>query len=206
MLSQIRTETNCPLVKSDPYAAWCICNAVTHHFRTKSYDAVKYRYKMPWFNRNKFAADKNQWLYKKIARDYPTQDSVIKLAYVNANVGNYFIREYDEGLYEELQSWLQSQAYNFERELKKATQEGQTFDEILTADTYKIPPVFKYTSMNTIVALDLMTDFVSRAERVCQETLQWPQKLAHYKNNKTFLSQWINKEKLKKIAIKVFTT
>ena len=194
------------MVKTDPYTSWCITNAIIHHFRTESYDAVKYRYKMPWFNHNKYGGDRNQFRYQGLAKNYPNREQLIQFVYSNVSNGRKHITEFDDEHYVKLKKWLQSQSYSFESELKTLASEGITLDELLEADARNIPQIFKTGSLPTIVALDMMTDFVFQAEHVCQETLQWPQKLAHYKNNKTFLSQWINTEKLKKIAIKVFTT
>ena len=193
------------MIKSDPYTAWCICNSVIHHFRTKSYDAVKYRYKMPWFSHNKYGGDRNQWKYQGLAKAFPNREHLIQYAYSNAANGKTHITEFTDEHYKILSKWLQSQSYSFEADLKLLAKEG-TLDEILTAEPHRMPHIFRCSSLTTIVALDMMTDFVARAEKNCQESLQWPQKLEHYKNNRVFLSQWINKEKLKKIAIKVFTT
>ena len=96
--------------------AWCICNSVIHHFKN-DYNAVKYRYKMPWFKPEKYHADRMKWWYEGVCRKLVHQDKIIKLAYVNANHGNLHPSEFCFGLYEELEGWLQSQGYNFEKAL-----------------------------------------------------------------------------------------
>jgi hypothetical protein len=73
---------------------------------------------MPWFSPNKFNGDRMQWWYRTLVKKYPQKDQVIKMAYVNCNHGNFHVSEYNTGLYEELEKWLQSQGYNFEKALK----------------------------------------------------------------------------------------
>ena len=106
---------------------WCICNSVIHHFKS-DYDAVKYRYKMPWFTPNKYGGDRNQWWYQGISKKLVWQDEVVKLAYVNAAEGNYYVRDFDQGLYDELNKFLQSQTYEFEKDLKKLKERNDNFD------------------------------------------------------------------------------
>ena len=72
---------------------------------------------MPWFSPNKFKGDRMQWWYRTLVKKYPQQEQVIKMAYVNCNHGNFHVSEYNVGLYEELEKWLQAQSYNFEKAL-----------------------------------------------------------------------------------------
>ena len=228
MLSQIQTETSSHLVKADPYMAWCICNSVIHHFKS-DYNAVKYRYKMPWFKPEKYHADRMKWWYEGVCRKLVHQDKIIKLAYVNANHGNLHPSEFDFGLYEELEGWLQSQGYNFEKALTEQRKRYTDVSKIKDFRKYEHHSGYPYKDFDFHCKPehDVMTppfasgrmDFRVRVKTnlICgwadqynksinTETLHWPNTYKAIKRHEPFLSQWINIKKMKKIAYKVFTS
>lgn len=186
---------------------WCICNSVIHHFKS-DYDAVKYRYKMPWFTPNKYGGDRNQWWYQGISKKLVWQEEVVKLAYANAAEGNYFVRDFDQGLYDELNKFLQSQTYEFEKDLKKLKERNDNFDYWLLPEEGSSPPIMNTYQANnkTRVIMNLMTGFADRYNKINKDTLAWPSKYKELKKHEQFLSQWINITKMKKLAYKVFTS
>ena len=216
-------------MRCDPYMAWCICNSVSHHFKSDSYDAVKYNYKMPWFSPNKFKGDRMQWWYRTLVKKYPQRNQVIKMAYVNCNHGNFHVSEYNVGLYEELEKWLQSQGYNFEQALTEQRKRYTDVSKIKDFREYEDRSGYPYKDFDFHCKPehDVMTppfasgriDFRVRVitNLICgwadqyqksgdTETLHWPNTYKAIKRHEPFLSQWINIKKMKKIAYKVFTS
>ena len=208
--------------------AWCICNSVIHHFKS-DYNAVKYRYKMPWFKPEKYHADRMKWWYEGVCRKLVHQDKIIKLAYVNANHGNLHPSEFDFGLYEELEGWLQSQGYNFEKALTEQRKRYTDVSKIKDFRKYEHHSGYPYKDFDFHCKPehDVLTppfasgriDFRVRVitNLICgwadqyqksgdTETLHWPNTYKAIKRHEPFLSQWINIKKMKKIAYKVFTS
>jgi len=220
-------ETNYPLIKTDPYTTWCICNSVIHHFKN-DYNAVKYRYKMPWFSPQKYHADRMKWWYEGTSRKLVHQDKIIKLAYVNANHGNLHPSEFCFGLYEELESWLQSQSYNFEKALTEQRKRYTDVSKIRDFRKYEHHSGYPYKDFDfhckpeydclappfasgridfrVRVITNLICGWADQYEKSGNtETLNWPNTYKAIKRHEPFLSQWINIKKMKKIAYKVFT-
>ena len=210
MLSQIQTETNSHLVKCDPYTSWCICNSIIHHFK-HDYNAVKYRYKMPWFKPEKYHADRMKWWYEGVCRKLGHQDRIVKLAYVNCTEGNLHPREFDFGLYEDFEGWLQSLSYNFEKELTRMRESkaDKDFDYWCRPERNAMAPPFASgrIDLKVRVVTNLICGWADQYEKSGNtETLHWPQTYKAIKRHEPFLSQWINTNKMKKIAYKVFTS
>ena len=190
--------------------AWCICNSVIMNFKS-DYNAVKYRYKMPWFKPEKYHADRMKWWYEGVCRKLVWQDKVIKLAYVNANHGNLHPSEFDFGLYEEFEGWLQSQGYNFEKALKRERERfpKKDFDWFCKPEHDVLTPPFANGRIDFKVRVitNLVCGWADQYDRTGDtETLHWPNTYKAIKRHEPFLSQWINTKKMKKIAYKVFTS
>ena len=190
--------------------AWCICNSVIHHFKS-DYNAVKYRYKMPWFKPEKYHADRMKWWYEGVCRKLVHQDKIIKLAYVNANHGNLHPSEFCFGLYEEFEKWLQSQGYNFEKELKLHREKwpNKDFDWFCKPEHGVLTPPFASGRIDFKVRVitNLICGWADQYQKSGDtETLHWPNTYKAIKRHEPFLSQWINIKKMKKIAYKVFTS
>ena len=184
---------------------------------------------MPWFSANKFNGDKMQWWYRTLVNKYPQKDQVIKMAYANCNHGNFHVSEYNAGLYEELEKWLQSQGYIFEKDLKKAREwytdvkkprdykknkhssgyPYKDFDFHCNAEHGCLMPPFANSRIDFRVRVitNLICGWADKYNEVVdKETLYWPNFYKSLKRHEPFLSQWINTKKMKKIAYKVFTS
>ena len=164
--------------------AWCICNSVIHHFKS-DYNAVKYRYKMPWFKPEKYHADRMKWWYEGVCRKLVHQDKIIKLAYVNANHGNLHPSEHSSG-------------YPY-----------KDFDFHCKPEYDCLAPPFASGRIDFRVRVitNLICGWADQYQKSGDtETLHWPNTYKAIKRHEPFLSQWINIKKMKKIAYKVFTS
>ena len=166
---------------------------------------------MPWFSPNKFNGDRMQWWYRTLVKKYPQKDQIIKMAYANCNHGNFHVSEYSAGLYEELEKWLQSQGYNFEKALKweRDRWPKKDFDWWCKPEHDVLTPPFANGRIDFKVRVitNLICGWADQYQKSGDtETLHWPNTYKAIKRHEPFLSQWINTKKMKKIAYKVFTS
>ena len=115
----------------------------------------------------------------------------------------------DEENYSQWQKRNQSLTYTFEQDINRLSDKVETFDELLVVTDGQHPLVIsEYLSgticIETVVILDKLTRFMSRADRQITETIVWPDVSRKIRKYNTFLNP--NLEKMKKVVLKVFTS
>jgi len=114
----------------------------------------------------------------------------------------------DDKNYEEWQKRNQALSYTFEQDINNLSDKVNSFDELLVSDNGQHPLIIsEYLSgticIETVVILDKLTRFMSRADRQISETIVWPDVSRKIRKYGFFVNP--NLEKMKKIVLKVFT-
>lgn len=194
-----------------PHEAFAIYNSCRLHFTTESYDAVKYNFKTS-VSQKTFFGRRDKYFFDKVSRKYPDRQELISFFvsnFVAHDKINTFAKtdQYDL-TFLEWQKRIQSLSYLFRQDIAELKREVPNFDELLTAKNGSVPIVNLWinhkVSIETVVILDILTNFAQRANGVVTETILWPEFYRKLIKYKPFVK--VNAEKYRKIVLSEFTS
>ena len=195
-------------MRMEPYDAYRYYMAVKLHFETEDYDAAKYNFKTSvkpqsfWKRHDKFH-------FAKIGKKFDKPDELVQFYVSQFTNENNWIGDMLEGeqVYQDWQKKHQSLSYTFTTDINKLNEKVDKFDDLFVIDTHPLV-VKEYLSDNisleTVVILDKLTNFMKRADKQITETIVWPDVSRLIRKYKTFLP--LDRDKFKKIILKGFTS
>lgn len=191
-----------------PFDAYSYYLAMKLHFEQDDYDAPRYNFKTSakpqafWKRRDKYH-------FAKLAKMFPKAPDLINFyasQFVNEHswVGDMLNEEEN---YKSWQKRNQSLGYTFEQDINKLSEE-YSLDGLLAVEDGQYPAIIKsYLAdeicIETVVILDKLTGFMKVANKQITDTILWPGVRRRITKYGTFVL--IDKEKMKKIVLKVFT-
>jgi hypothetical protein len=198
------------MINMQPFDAYRYYQALKLHFESKTFDAVKYNYKTS-ASQKSFWKRNDKYHFAKVAKRF--KDVNVMIGYYASHFvnGTKWIGEmlnHDE----EYQAWLkrmQSISYVFEQDLNHLSLEYDSFDSMLKSNEGEHPPIVtaflqEEISLETIVIINKLTGFMSRADKKITETIMWPDLSLKIRKYDPFVR--VDLEKMKKIVLKVFTS
>jgi len=195
----------------EPYDVYKYYMAMKLHFESDSYEAPKYNYKTS-AKPQSFFQRRDKYHFAKLGRKFDEPEELI----------NFFTAQFtasdkswvgdmlqDEEKYVEWQRRQQSLSYNFEQDLNKLAEEVDTFDDLLTIQKGSYPLVIQKflqdeISLETVVILDQLTEFMRRADRTITETIVWPDLSKRIRKYGLLLR--FDRNRMRQIVIRMFTS
>lgn len=194
----------------EPFDAYRYYQSLKLHFESKTYDAAKYNFKTS-ANPKSFWKRNDKYHFAKVAKrfkDVPELVGYYTSHFINGTtwIGEMLNQE------ENYKSWLkriQSISYIFEQDLNHLSIEYETFDELLKCEDGSHPKVVteylqEDISLETVVIINKLTDFMRKADKEITETLLWPDVSMKIRKYDPFIQ--VDLDKMKKIVFKVFTS
>ncbi len=203
-----------------PWDAYLIYTAIKLHFDSESYDAVRYNYKTS-VKEKSFFARKDKYFFAKLAKRYPEKQTLIN--YYIANFahhtdGKVWVGELVDTQSEDVYAaWLKihdSLSYVYDQDIQKLSDycsiHKLRFDQLFQAglDDQSHPLVMRLftqgeITLETVTILDILTDFMKRADKLITETILWPSLSRKLRKYRVFLR--IDRKKMKEITLLRFT-
>lgn len=197
-----------------PWDVYLIHNACKLHFTTDSYDALKYNFKTS-ARQKSFFARKDKFFFAKLAKQYPEKQQVIDFFVANfTKFGDVYTwqgkPEYEEA-YVDWKKRMESLTYLFTQDVDKLASwcesQGMGMDAIISPQGQSLPIsklwIEQTVSLETVVILDILTDFMSRANNQITETIFWPDFFRKVNKYRPFLR--VDRKKYRQIVLKRFT-
>lgn len=164
-----------------PFEAFRIYNALKLHFKSGSYDAFKYNFKTS-------VTEKSYWkrrdkrFFAKLARNFVSdREGLIHFYVANFINGVDWVGDMTgTDHYESFMKDLESMSYQFTSDITELSLEYPEFNQLLAVNEGSMPVIIKQyiagkVSINTVILLDILTGFVSRADRSITDTVVWPE-------------------------------
>jgi len=198
------------IIRMEPFDAFRYYMAMKLHFESDTYEAPKYNYKTS-AKPQSFWKRKDKYFFAKLAKRFSDPNELIQFYTSQFISDSKWVGDMmnDEDNYSQWQKRNQSLTYTFEQDINRLSDKVESFDELLTVTDGQHPLVIsEYLSgticIETVVILDKLTRFMSRADRQITETIVWPDVSRKIRKYNTFLNP--NLEKMKKVVLKVFTS
>jgi hypothetical protein len=192
-----------------PFDAYRFYNALKLHFGG-NYDAIKYQYKTS-ANQKSFWKRKDKYFFAKVAKRFTDQRELVNYYVAHFIKGNTWVGNMisDDETYTSWLKQMESLGYNFEQDLYKLEDAVSSFDELFTIGDEQYPPLIQmYMSediaLETVVIIDQLTGCVNRLDKSITETIVWPDVKTKIQKYSPFVN--IDRDKMKKIILKVFTS
>ena len=190
----------------DPFEVYKLYNALKLHFEQDSYDAIKYNYKTT-VNPQSFFKRKDKYFFAKIGKNQKDIQNFFVFNFIEdmKYVGDMMDIEGQQN-YTKHKKIHESLTREFEKDINTMT--GQ-FDDLLVVNNINTPPKIiemwmeEEVSLETVVILDSLTDFVYWEGKKITETLFWPDVSRKIKKYSPFVN--FNREKCLNIVKKRFT-
>lgn len=190
----------------DPFEVYKLYNALKLHFEQDSYDAIKYNYKTT-VNPQSFFKRKDKYFFAKIGKNQKDIQNFFVFNFIEdmKYVGDMMDIEGQQN-YTKHKKIHESLTREFEKDINTMT--GQ-FDDLLVVNNINTPPKIiemwmeEEVSLETVVILDSLTDFVYWEGKKITETLFWPDVSRKIKKYSPFVN--FNREKCLDIVKKRFT-
>ena len=193
----------------DPFDSYKLYNALKLHFENEVYDAVKYNFKTT-VNANSFFQRKDKYFFAKLAKNYPKD---LKEFYVSQFINDvkyvgdmmdlpaktYYVR------YKKVHESIHRV---FEKDINTLSN-NKEFDSLLVVNNINTPPEIirrwmeEDITLETVVILDHLTNFMEKEGSKITETLFWPDTSRKIRKYSPFVN--FNKDKCKNIIKKRFT-
>ena len=195
----------------DPFDSYKLYNALKLHFENEAYDAVKYNFQTT-VNPNSFFHRKDKYFFAKLAKTYPKD---LKEFYVSQfiNDAKYVGDMMDlpaKKYYVEYKRVHESIHRVFEKDINTLSNNNKKeFDDLLEVNNINTPPEIIQrwmegdTTLETVVILDRLTNFMEKEGSKITETLFWPDTSRKIRKYSPFVN--FNKDKCKNIIKKGFT-
>lgn len=190
----------------DPFEVYKLYNALKLHFEQDSYDAIKYNYKTT-VNPQSFFKRKDKYFFAKIGKNQKDIQNFFVFNFIEdmKYVGDMMDIEGQQN-YTKHKKIHESLTREFEKDINTMT--GQ-FDDLLVVNNINTPPKIiemwmeEEVSLETVVILDSLTDFVYWEGKKITETLFWPDVSRKITKYSPFVN--FNREKCLDIVKKRFT-
>ena len=190
----------------DPFEVYKLYNALKLHFEQDSYDAVKYNFKTT-VNPQSFFKRKDKYFFAKLGKNQKDLQNFFVFNFIEdmKYVGDMMDIEGQQN-YTKHKKIHESLTREFEKDINTMT--GQ-FDDLLVVNNINTPPKIiemwmeEEVSLETVVILDSLTDFVYWEGKKITETLFWPDVSRKIKKYSPFVN--FNREKCLDIVKKRFT-
>lgn len=190
----------------DPFEVYKLYNALKLHFEQDSYDAVKYNFKTT-VNPQSFFKRKDKYFFAKIGKNQKDIQNFFVFNFIEdmKYVGDMMDIEGQQN-YTKHKKIHESLTREFEKDINTMT--GQ-FDDLLVVNNINTPPKIiemwmeEEVSLETVVILNSLTDFVYWEGKKITETLFWPDVSRKIKKYSPFVN--FNREKCLDIVKKRFT-
>jgi hypothetical protein len=198
------------MITMEPFDAYRYYQALKIHFESKSYDAVKYNFKTS-ANQKSFWKRKDKYHFAKVAKRFKEAPEMIGYYASHLIHGTKWVGEMlnQEEIYQQWLKRMQSMGYIFEQDLNHLSIEYESFDEILKCEDGSHPKIItaylqEEISLETVVIINKLTGFMNKADKEITETIMWPDISIKVRKYDPFVQ--VNLEKMKSIALKVFTS
>lgn len=161
----------------DPFDVYKLYNALKLHFENDSYDAVKYNFKTT-VNPNSFFKRRDKYFFAKIGKNQKDIQNFFVFNFIEdmKYVGDMMDIEGQQN-YTKHKKIHESLTREYEKDINNI---DTSFDELLVVNNINTPPKIielwmeEEITLETVVILNSITDFVSREGRKITETLFWP--------------------------------
>lgn len=193
----------------EPFDAFRFYQSMKLHFETDSYDAIKYNYKTS-AKPQSFWKRRDKYYFAKIGRMFDKPADLIRYYAAHFVADNNWVGEMlnDEQTYKEWQKRNQSLGYMFEQDLYKLSEIGSLDDVLISNDGEHPKIVESYMAgdiqLESVVIVNQLTNFMRSADKQITETIVWPEVSRKIRKYQPFVN--IDLQKMKKIALKVFTS
>ena len=169
-----------------PWDAYLLHNALKLHFTTDSYDAIKYNYKTS-ARQKSFLLRKDRFFFARLAKQYPSKQQVIDFLVANFTRHGTIHTFSQDKIYEETYTeWLRRMdalAYYFSEDMDRLVvhceKNGLSFDDLFRPSGNVVPIVNLWSSneisLESIVILNHLTNFMAHANKLVSETIFWPE-------------------------------
>lgn len=161
----------------DPFDVYKLYNALKLHFEQDSYDAIKYNYKTT-VNPNSFFKRKDKYFFAKLGKNQKDLQNFFVFNFIEdmKYVGDMMDIEGQQN-YTKHKKIHESIHREFEKDINTITEQ---FDNLLVVHTINTPPKIiemwmeEEVSLETVVILNSLTDFIRVEGKKITETLFWP--------------------------------
>jgi len=161
----------------DPFEVYKLYNALKLHFEQDSYDAIKYNYKTT-VNPNSFFKRKDKYFFAKLGKNQKDLQNFFVFNFIEdmKYVGDMMDIEGQQN-YTKHKKIHESIHREFEKDINTITEQ---FDNLLVVNTINTPPKIiemwmeEEVSLETVVILNSLTDFIRVEGKKITETLFWP--------------------------------
>ena len=161
----------------DPFEVYKLYNALKLHFEQDSYDAIKYNYKTT-VNPQSFFKRKDKYFFAKIGKNQKDIQNFFVFNFIEdmKYVGDMMDIEGQQN-YTKHKKIHESLTREYEKDINNI---DTSFDDLLVVNNINTPPKIielwmeEEVTLETVVVLNSITDFVNREGYKITETLFWP--------------------------------
>ena len=192
----------------EPFDAFRFYQSVKLHFESDTYDAIKYNYKTS-AKPQTFWKRKDKYFFAKVGRRFTTPVDLINYYVSHFIHDTKWIGEMinDDDTYNKWLKKNQSMGYIFEQDLYKLKEINESFDKLLDSSDGHPQIISAYMrdeiSIETVVIVNRLTQFIRVADRKITETIVWPDVSRKIRKYEAFFQ--CDTDKMKKTVLKVFT-
>ena len=192
----------------EPFDAFRFYQSVKLHFESDTYDAIKYNYKTS-AKPQTFWKRKDKYFFAKVGRRFTTPIDLINYYVSHFIHDTKWIGEMinDDDTYNKWLKKNQSMGYVFEQDLYKLKEINESFDKLLDSSDGHPQIISAYMrdeiSIETVVIVNRLTQFIRVADRKITETIVWPDVSRKIRKYEAFFQ--CDTDKMKKTVLKVFT-
>ena len=208
--------------KITPFEAYRIFNSIKLHFKAQndSYSAVEFNYKVKTSTPASFERCNYKYTFVKLVKKYPDRQTLIDFYVANSvhTMGELFaINLVDSESDQKYLKWLKvrdSLSYTYTQDIQKlsdyCSEHKLRFDHLFSAGSRgkPYPPVIELFNqgeihLETVVILDILTNFMKRADKLITDTILWPTISCKLRKYRAFMN--VDQKKMKEITLLMFT-
>ena len=190
----------------DPFEVYKLYNALKLHFEQDSYDAIKYNFKSN-VTPQSFFKRKDKYFFAKIGKNQKDIQNFFVFNFIEdmKYIGDMMDIEGQQN-YTKHKKIHESLTREYEKDINNI---DTSFDDLLVVNNINTPPKIielwmeEEVTLETVVVLNSITDFVNREGHKITETLFWPDVSRKIKKYSPFVN--FNREKCLDIVKKKFT-
>lgn len=165
----------------DAYDCFVLYNAIKLHFETDKYDCIKFNYKTR-VNAKSFFKRRDKYFFDKVAkrhgkdvRRFLVSNFINEVSYIGEMLDDKGERNYNDMIKRH-----ESLSYTFKGDMSMLSDQYDYFDDLLLTPEGQHPAIVKeYMQGNicleTIVMVNKLTQFMSKADKEITETISWPE-------------------------------
>ena len=191
----------------DPFDVYKLYNALKLHFDNESYDAIKYNFKTT-VNPQSFFKRRDKYFFAKIGKNQKDIQSFFVYNFIEdmKYVGDMMDIEGQQN-YTKHKRIHEALSREFEKDINNIDETD--FDDLLVVNNINTPPLIIRklmegdVSLETVVILNSLTDFINKEGSKITETLFWPDISRKIRKYSPFVN--FEKDKFTEIVKKRFT-